>query len=52
MLDDAKYQKSKKFIVVSQKAPEIGHYFVLLYLVKLLLFASFVEHCKDVFAQK
>lgn len=51
MLDDAKYQKSKKFIVVSLKAPERGNYFLLLYLVNLLFCLS-IKLCKDVFAQK
>lgn len=49
MLDDTKYEKSNKFIVVSQKAPEIGHYFLLLDFVNSASFCLPVMWCNDVF---
>ena len=49
MLDDTKYQKSNKLIVVSEKAPEIGHYFLLLYFVNSASFCLPVVQCYYVF---
>lgn len=49
MLDNAKYQKSEKFIVVSQKDPEIIFYYSVWW---IYFFWPLCKALKDVFAQK
>lgn len=52
MLDDTKYGKSSKFIAFSQKAPQIGHYFLLLYFVNFASFCLAIMQCYSVFDTK